>query len=238
MIRLISIQRLLKPLLLVLLLPNVAVANQLLEVNEGQPAYAKISSTQLTRLKIIDGRIENIRGNQGEIIIEPDSSTGEAYLRPAAGGRIINLFVTSDSGRTYTLLLSPEPIPATSIVLKELSRVGSVTALTNSSNYEKTLKNIILSMAREDQPQGYDIQSVGRRMPMWKGTNFVLEKKYVGQEFVGEKYTLTNKGENNLVVAEPEFYKNGTLAVSIENMQIPKDASTNVYIVRRRANNE
>lgn len=192
----------------------------------------------MTRLKIVDGRIENIRGNQGEILIEPDPGTGEAYLRPAAGGRIINLFVTSDSGRTYTLLLSPEPIPATSIVIKELSRVGAATVQTNSSSYEKTLKSIILAMAREDQPQGYDVLSVGKRTPMWKGTNFVLEKKYVGQEFVGEKYTLTNKGETNLVVAEPEFYRNGVLAVSIENMQIARDSSTSVYIVRRRANNE
>src|SRR3989344_8927754 len=122
MIRSISIRQFPRLLLLALLLPSVASAVQILEVTEGQPAYAKISARELTRLKIVDGRIESVRGIQGEITIEPDPNTGEAYLRPNTASKIISLFITSDSGATYTLLLSPDAIPATNIIIKELSR--------------------------------------------------------------------------------------------------------------------
>ncbi len=238
MIRSISIRQFLRRLLLALLLPSVANATQILEVTEGQPAYGKISASQLTRLKIVDGRIENVRGIQGEIMIEPDPNTGEAYLRPTTANKIISLFITSNSGITYTLLLSPEAIPATNIIIKELSRGSAVSTQAVGTSYEKTLKNLIVAMQREDEPQGVDVQKIGKRVPLWKGVNFVLEKKYVWPEFVGEAYTLTNKNEGTVVVAEPEFFKDGVKAISVNQMQLPKDASTNVFIVRRRANNE
>lgn len=221
-----------------LLLPSLANATQILEVTEGQPAYGKISASQLTRIKIVDGRIENIRGIQGEIVIEPDPNSGEAYLRPTTANKIISLFITSNSGNTYTLLLSPEAIPATNIIIKELSRGSATTAQPVGSNYKNTLKSLVVGMIREDETSGVDVQKVGKRVPLWKGVNFVLDKKYIWPELVGETYTLTNKNEETIVISEPEFFKNEVKAVSVENMQLRKDASSKVFIIRRRANNE
>ncbi|MHB8697647.1 MAG: TraK domain-containing protein [Sulfuricaulis sp.] len=205
---------------------------------EGQPAYARISASELTRLKIVDGRIENVRGIQGEMMIEPDANTGEAYLRPTSPNKLVSLFVTSNSGITYTLILSPEAIPATNIIIKELSKPSAASTQSAGPGHERTIMNLILAMEREDEPQGVDVQKVGERVPLWKGVNFILEKKYVGPELVGETYKLTNQNVGTMVIAEPEFFKDGVEAVSINDMQVPDDASTHVFIVRRRANNE
>jgi conjugal transfer pilus assembly protein TraK len=234
----ISILRLRKLLLLILLLPSLSWAVQVIDVVDGQPAYGRISAHELTRVKVANGRIENIRGLQGELVVEPDANTGEIYIRPTNPSHTVNLFVTTDSGKTYTLLLQPQEIPATNIVIKERDRGGSGASAATDTDFRRFVRNIVRGMARDDQIAGMDLQEVGATVPLWKDTVFVLEKKYTGQDYVGEKYTLTNASGHAMVLREPQFFRKGIIAVSVETMQLASGATTDVFIVRRKMNNE
>lgn len=171
-------------------------------------------------------------------MVEPDGSTGEVYLRPTDPSRTVNLFLTTDSGKTYTLLLQPADIPATNIVIKELARPEASANTKTSADFRRYVRDIIVGMAKDNQLLGMDLQEVGAKVPLWTNTVFVLEKKYKGQDYIGEKYTLTNKSGRSMVLSESEFYRDGIIAVSVEKMQLANDATTNVFVVRRRMTND
>lgn len=226
----------LSKLLLLLLLPELAFAAQILEVIEDQPSYAKISAREITRIRVVNGRIAHVRGTQGELVIDKESERGEIYVKPLNQTKIVNLFVTTESNRTYTLVLQPVDTPATSILLREPSRSAGPNA--RAVGYQQGIQNLIVAMASGDMPEDTRIEEIGRETRLWEKSTFFLEKRYVQDDVVGEKYSLTNRTGTTMVIAEQEFAEDGVQAVSVERMQLRDGDTTYVFIVRRRGNHE
>lgn len=218
---------------------EIATAQQVIDVAEGDAAIVQISSKDLTRIRIANGHISNIRGNDGELVVDADKDKGEVYIRPTAPERPVNVYVTSASGSTYTLLLTPKDIPGSTVVLRERGATTELRSTLNGTNdYLKSVEKLVLSMARNDIPRAVEIKEKGKKIPLWRGTSYVIEREYWTDGLVGEIYTLTNTGNDPIVMTEGEFYRDGILAVSVETMSLNKDESTNVYIVRKRMPNE
>jgi conjugal transfer pilus assembly protein TraK len=220
-----------------------ALAQQLIHVRDGETAVASISMTDLTRIRMSSGRIVKVRGNDGEVVIEIDKNRGELFVRPLAVQKPVNLFLTSDSGSTFVLLLTPKAIPSDTLVLREgWTGQSASNAATDgesmSAGYQPEIKHLVVAMARGDMPRGYHVQEINRKVRLWKNTLFTLEREYQGRNYVGQLYSLTNTGADPIVMAEPEFYRDGVMAVSVERMQLTHNQSTNVYIVRKRLPND
>jgi conjugal transfer pilus assembly protein TraK len=64
--------------------------------------------------------------------------------------------------------------------------------------------------------------------------SLTLMRVYEGRELVGEKYLLTNVGNEPMVLAEQEFEREDghVLAVALERHQLRPGDSTAVYIIR------
>lgn len=205
---------------------------------EGRSVFAKISARELTRIKVQNGRIENVRGLQGEITIDKDVETGEVYIRPVHPAKVVNLFVTTDSGQTHTLVLQPQDVPAQTLILKEMHRRLPAERAPGTASFHKEIKDMIVALARDEMPRGVEVEEVGRRVPLWKDTTYVLERRHKTTDRIAEKYSFTNQTGETMVLSEPEFYADGVLAVSIEHMQLAPQATTNVFIVRKRGGND
>ena len=224
-------------LLLAISLP--ASALQILEGVDGQTLVGKIAQKELTRVMVERGRIKKVTGNAGEFLLEKDEDKGQIFIRPAleSATKPINLFVTTDRA-TFTLLLQPVDLPAETVVIQDRSVRSEATRTERSSAYVRGIKNLLLSMAGDTLPRDMEVREMAKPVSLWQEARFILTRTYLGPAMTGEKYVLTNVSGKPMVIAEQEFYQAGVVAVSVENLNLKPDESSNVFVIRERAHHE
>ncbi len=79
---------------------------------------------------------------------------------------------------------------------------------------------------------------MSKEVGLWKEARLVLTRSYLGQAITGEKYVLTNVSGKFMVIAEQELYQAGVIAVSVENLNLRPDESSNVFVIRERFDHE
>jgi conjugal transfer pilus assembly protein TraK len=178
----------------------------------------------------------------GEIVLECDTDKGEIYVRPVGGaGKPVNLFVSSQYA-TYTLLLRRTDTPADTIVIRDkaprVAKADQANApTTRQPQHVRALKAMLVAMASDRVPADIRVDEVNRPLQLWVEARFSLTRLYEGRGLIGERYTLTNVSNQNMVLAEQEFDREsgGVLAVSIENHNLRPGESTTVYVIRQGA---
>lgn len=177
----------------------------------------------------------------GEVILGCDADKGEIYVRPVgATNKPINLFISSQQA-TYTLLLRRSDTPADTIVIRDKALkqtradAGSgASVLGRQSQHVRALKNMLVAMASDRVPSDIHVTEVNRPIQLWVEVQFALTRLYEGRGLIGERYTLTNFGAADMVLAEQEFDRESgrVLAVSIENHNLRPGESTTVFVIR------
>jgi len=220
-----------------------ALALQPYDTQDGATTVARIPQREPARIKIDGGAIVDVFGDiatkenpGGRLRIEPDKERGEIYVRPvdASDGRPINLFVKSAQG-TYTLVLQPVDIPADTIVLKDRSappRIAPSMYRAKPERHQARLKAMLLAMQAKEPPTEVRVVDTPRLVPLWQETRFVLQRIFEARDLIGERYLLTNVSKLPMVLAEPEFYRPGVLAVAIERANLSANEGTTVYVIR------
>lgn len=175
----------------------------------------------------------------GEIALECDHEKGEIYVRPVGNStKPVNLFVSS-AHATYTLLLRRAETPADTIVIRDPSvrPAAETSVLANPPgrppNYVRSLKAMLAAMASEHVPPDIRVEDASRPVQLWAEVRFTLQRVFEGRGLVGESYRLTNVSEQPIALAEPEFDRDGVVAVSIETHNLRPGDSTNVHVIRR-----
>lgn len=178
----------------------------------------------------------------GEIVLECDVDKGEIYVRPVGNSvKPVNLFVSSQHA-TYTLLLRRSDTPADTIVIRDKSpRIAKADQATSAAGRQpqhvRALKAMLVAMGSDRVPTDIRVDEVNRPIQLWVEARFSLVRLYEGRGLIGERYVLTNIGNQDMVLAEQEFDReSGTiLAVSIENHNLRPGESTTVYVIRQGA---
>ena len=217
-----------------------AAALQVIDAVEGQTVLAKISARELTRIAVDRARVRAVTGLEGQLLVEKDDHTGAIFVRPVDPARPVNLFISTDAGRTYALVLQPVDMPADTIVLRDRSTrpAEHASALERSGSHEKLIKSMILALANGDLATELELREAGREIALWREARFFHERSYVGRTVIGDRYRLTNISAAPMRLAEAELYKPGVLAVAIERLTLAPGETTNVFIVRERGANE
>lgn len=217
-----------------------AAALQVIDAVEGQTVLAKISARELTRITIDRARVRAVTGLEGQLLVEKDDHTGAIFVRPVDPAKPVNLFVSTDSGRTYALVLQPVDMPADTVVLRDRSTrpAEHPTALEKSGSHEKMIKSMIIALANGELATDLERREAGREIALWREAHFFHERSYVGRAVVGDRYRLTNVSAAPMRLAEAELYKPGVLAVAIEQLNLAPGETTGVFVVRERGVNE
>ena len=231
---------LLKPspvlLLLLLSISQPAAALQILNAREGDTVLGKISQKEVTRIRFERGRIRNITGNAGEFVLEKDEDKGQIFIRPVSpeSTKPINLFLTSEHS-TVALLLQPVDTPSDTIVIRETrDPMKYPKPMARSGLHVRTLKNLLLVMARDALPDDMVVRESAQELTLWPGVRLTLLRMWLGTGIVGEKYQLVNTGRSDVNLAERDLYKSGVMAVSLEHARLPPGDATNLFVIRER----
>jgi len=230
-------RRALFALSLALSLPASAI--QILDGVDGQTLVGKIAQKELTRITVERGRIKKVTGNAGEFLLEKDEDKGQIYIRPTleSATKPVNLFITTERA-TFTLLLQPVDLPADTIVIRDRAARSEPARVERNGGYVRVIKNLLLAMASDALPRDMEVREMAKELSLWKETRLLLTRVYLGQAMTGEKYVLTNMSGKPMVIAEQELYKAGVIAVSVENLDLQPDESSNVFVIRERNDHE
>jgi len=233
-----------------------AQALQVLEAMEGQTVLGRLSSKELTRIAVEGGRIRKVTGQGGEFLMEKDEEQGQIFIRPTSSenSRPINLFVTLEAeGEPLTvgLLLQPVDIPADTIMLRPTGSLGSRKNSVHgngqaevsrpeprSPRHVRQLKNLLVVMADNQETPDFEVREVRQEQPLWVGTRLVLQRQWLGDGLVGERYRLANIGPQPLRVHEPHLFKPGVMAVSVEHDRLEPGQVTALFVIRQRRDHE
>lgn len=218
-----------------------AHALQILEGADGSTLYAKISAAEPTRIAIEQGRVATMRIREGTVNIDSDEDTGQVFVTVPPGiVKPVSAFLTTVDGKTYTLILQPADIPAESIVIKSNQRRSSGNRGTSlkTTAYAKVAKKLITVMASDSISDDYEVRDVNKQFALWKEANLTLERQYIGDEFVGERFILSNVSKADMVLDEREFYRKGVHFVALDQLNLAPGSATRLYIVREKSADE
>jgi conjugal transfer pilus assembly protein TraK len=226
-------------LLLVGGLTPPAWALQVLPVRDGETAFARIAADDLTRIALSEGRIQSWHALKGRLAIEKNARTGQIYVRPLDRGEPASLFLTADSGATYSLTLQPVDMPAESLILKDPARRAAKPSMAEQADSRQRLvKELALMMAADTLPGDMEVRELGETLRLWQGSRFVHQRSWLGTAVVADLFQLTNTGNAELRVAEAELFRPGVLAVGVENHALNPGEATRVFVIRQREGDE
>lgn len=220
---------------LAFLLAAPAWALQTIESGDGRSHVVKISLKELTRITVEGAKIRRIDFPDDDLVVEKDVEAGFILVRPNVP-KPINAFITTSTGATHALVMQPTDMPLETIVIREPSRKDdpkrTTTRIERAGSLELSVKRLVYAMARGDKPSEFDVATVNRQVGLWNEATFVLLERYTGRSLIGERYRLTNVSKAVMRLSEQELYKQGVVAVSVEQHVLNPGESTDVFITR------
>ena len=127
------------------------VTCQLAAIDEPAQIRASNVNMRFMRIRLVKS------ADDGMLTGSADAATGQALIQPLAKDPF-GVFVFSQSGKTYTLVLQPQDIPGETIVIKETAVRASVAAkpgeIERASSYQQAIKKMIQALAGEGLPEG------------------------------------------------------------------------------------
>lgn len=198
-------------------------------IHQGSPTESTtaVVSRHEPNLITVDGRkIRRIYGAEGMFTVKPEPDTGAAWIKPISDKPMMSAYITDEDGQHYKLLLKVEDVPAETIIVKGRS-VSSGPSLLSKKNEPRNddILNTTIALFNGAGDSKHDT------IPLWKGTRFELVKVVELRGIRGETYILTNISDNQIIMDEREFYRNGVQSVTIESPTLEAGQSTRIFIV-------
>ncbi len=177
---------------------HIALAQQIVEVEDDGDAYALISKKEITRISVEDDRILKVANGDIPYSITHDPDKGDLYLRPQSVTivRPVNMFVTTEKGFTYKVILEPQDIPSAHILLTNFAAVAQAAKakeldpLVLQAPVHEAIVILIRAMATGGVIEGFDsvdvvaVPQIDELFPdmvvkptaRWKGGAFIGEE--------------------------------------------------------------
>jgi type-F conjugative transfer system secretin TraK len=206
-------------------------AAQFIDVADGAEITATISLTELNRIKIMSDKIDGIRVAKNIIEYSRDEKSGDVYINLIRKSRKpVNLFVSSQSGSTFKLLLMPKDIPSEQIFLIEKNNPEGLQVL---NDYQDELIEFYKSLSLGIAPKDYKISKSGSNTTLGdlKMTFKFAFTPLKPNGFKGEVYEIKNKGSKTQILNSADFYRDGVRAVRFNNQTLNPKETTLVYII-------
>lgn len=206
-----------------LALTTASHASQTLSLSENKRLTATISSTSMNRIAITNDRISQVFGDEGTFVTQSDDSTGQIFIKPSTenGTKPLSLTLITENGVTQDLTLEPKEKPASTIILKGLSKDGSMGGTPRSEvTLDKTLsiQENVLSLVKKallGQLPIVELPSQPQRV-FPEGVEGIYLQSYQAGPVVVHAFELS-KGEIEDLPEEKAFSQAGDMALCISS---------------------
>ena len=140
-----------------------AAAMQILDAADHAEIEAEISATGVNRIALHGDRIAKVVRSPDGFAVEHDAASGDLYLRPAGRGpgtgEPVTLFVGTEKGFTYRLMLTPAVRDSAQILIRNAEAVSAAGVAGPGADgpHIAALVGLVRAVARREALPGYEI---------------------------------------------------------------------------------
>lgn len=206
---------------------------------DGGQVTATVSAGEISRIALAQDRIRMVNGDT-DIDITHDEVSGDIYIKPTVAplSKPLNLFVATEKGFTYQLLLLPENVPSEQILIRNADALaGSAEAQAWEAQtpiHASVIEVMKATAGIIPPPAGYvrkPIQGEAER----QGALSVLKIfEVTGTALQGVALLVRNTGADAVTLTERDLFAPGQAAVWLPARTIGADETVTAYVVRRR----
>ena len=165
---------------------GMASASQIRIVENNAEIAAVVAAGEPSRVSIEGDRIASVVVDPAGFAIESDEDTGDIYIVPFAGIAInkpINMFITSETGRSYQLFLEPRNIPSEQILIRHAGAIPGIIAPQDTAPRREELGRLVRAVITGELLDDYTRSGVASGEPLinhplvepvevWRGAKF------------------------------------------------------------------
>lgn len=223
-----------KPLiamLLVLIMAPAVRAMQVVDPVEGEAMFVNVSQNELNMIKF---PVTGIRAytSSSAVDIKVQGKQVLVNVTDKNTTKPQEVFFSTPLG-TYLLMLTPKRIPAETIVVQiDRARVEEAKEWELENDYIKRIKELMKALYAGTPPGGYSLNDDKTDASRWEGIEETIVTTMTGAGLVGEVREIVNHSKNSVRIVEPEFYREGVLAVTLMGHEITAGEKSQVFIIR------
>lgn len=226
---------------------NAVYAVQEFQVSNNAEVDAIISDHDVSRISIIGGKIKKVKLASNQLKVDTDDVTGQIFVYPlkenrpvitttkigqlhtqTISGSMISLFLIDEAGNSFNLRLRMQSVPSETILIKPVGgyKMNGSTDFTNQ--VVTIIEDMYLDRKSEDS---YVVSEQNTPIKLWKEVDFELYKTYGNDLFLGSVFILRNKSNKEITLAENQFWKPNTVAISIEKPVLLPGEVTKIFVI-------
>lgn len=195
--------------------------------------HAAVAYKQPNRVVVLNSKIVRAVYDNNLLQADKDPTTGSLYVVPLTK-ETTGMFVVTESGQTHSITLSPkERLTAQTVTLNETGSSFSFNRHLAPSElsglpYEERIQTVVKLIPQLKDSEGEALSSTlagvhlhAQPVRAWNVLGLRLER-----------YRILNRTKHKQTVREPEFWRNGVLAVATEASDLAPGASADLWLVR------
>lgn len=225
------IKKTLIAMLLALIMAPAAQAMQVVDPVEGEAMFVNVSQNELNMIKF---PVAGIRAytSSSAVDIKVQGRQVLVNMIDKSATKPQEVFFSTPSG-TYLLMLTPKKIPAETVVVQiDRARVDEAMEWELEHDYIKRLKELMKALYAGTPPGGYSLNGNKIDASRWEGIEETIITTMTGAGLVGEVHEIVNHSKKTVRIVEPEFYREGVLAVTLLGHEIKTGEKSQVFIIR------
>ena len=216
-----------------------AQALQIKQSTDDGQVTATISAGEVSRIGLAGDRVRMVNADPA-VDISHDEVSGDIYLKPRLPplSKPLNLFVTSEKGFTYKLLLLPQVVPSEQILVRNEDALGGparAAAWEGRTPFHAAVIEVLRATAGAGPlPAGYVRKTVtepGRRR---RGLLIRRGAEVTGAALQGIALTVRNTGTAPAALSERDLHAPGQAAAYVPARTVPPGGTVTAFVVRRR----
>ncbi len=228
---------------LALSLASPALALQVRDAGDNARITAVVAAGEISRITIEGDRARMVNGDPA-VDITHDEITGDVYLKAKAPPltKPLNLFVATEKGFTYQLLLTPKMVPSEQILIRNgNAAAGPAQAMEWESRtpfFQSLIAVMKATVGAGPLPAGYRREKrTGFEERMGPLTIKPLHT-VTGSALQGAAVEIRNATSDSLVLSEKALFEPGHAAIYLPRRILGPGESVRAYVVRRLAGGE
>jgi type-F conjugative transfer system secretin TraK len=204
-----------------LLVVTSSLALQEVSINDNEMKKLNIASNELSRIFVRGDRIQSVRGLDGAYLLTKDAVSGQIYVKPTGVKKDFNLYIGTEKGHNYNLLLSALELPGQDIELKGNSSKQEVEAWEQSSPYEQVVLKLVVGMITNSEElvaldaakrEESTVVKINGSETKIKGS---LISTYQGGGLRGEVWQIENLSKKEIGLEPGIFYHTHVRAIAL-----------------------
>jgi type-F conjugative transfer system secretin TraK len=144
------------------------------------------------------------------------------------------LFLVTESGRHFSLLVSPDAKPGVTYDFIPMGKSNQAAHWEEQGEYTTQLVSVLRDMMRGDVPDGYGYHAVAHAKP-WlfkRAASLTLISEYQGEHWRGEVFEVHNNTKKSLLLTPNGFYGPGVKAVALSKQTLVPGETGYVYDIK------